>query len=247
MTPISNRPASTHTTTANGRNPGTRTGRPAAAVATIEVPNTDANQLGPTAASASRRSSRAARKRRPGERPSVGRRTAVGGGSEVAVMGRASAARPAPDHPGSIRLWLAASPTLAHLAPVGWWRIARTPLDQSRRGAVRTRRRWNRARGRGPCRNSSDSPVSADIGTPSAVFLSQRPADGRSRPATTALVTRRIGSACGGLSRHPARGNVYHHRRSTLPWPAFQDLPQRIPKWTRALSSEYRERPVTRV
>src|SRR3954469_17815847 len=101
MTPISNRPASTHTTTANGRNPGTRTGRPAAAVATIEVPITDANQLGPTAASASRRSSRAARKPRPGERPSVGRRTVVVGAGEVAVTGRASAARPAPDHPGS--------------------------------------------------------------------------------------------------------------------------------------------------
>src|SRR3954462_9697826 len=136
MTPISNRPASTHTTTAKGRNPGTRTGRPAAAVATIEVPITDANQLGPTAASASRRSSRAARKPRPGERPSVGRRRVVVGGSEVAVTGRASAARPAPDHPGSTDCgWPLARPSL--ISPAGWWRIARTPLDQSRGGTVR--------------------------------------------------------------------------------------------------------------
>src|ERR1700694_4201477 len=39
--------ASTHTTRANTCNPGTRTGKVAAAVATIPVPMTDANQLGP--------------------------------------------------------------------------------------------------------------------------------------------------------------------------------------------------------
>src|SRR3954449_2435621 len=131
MTPISNRPASTHTTTANGRNPGTRTGRPAAAVATIEVPITDANQLGPTAASASRRSSRAARKPRPGERPSVGRRTVVVGAGEVAVTGRASAARPALDHPGSTDCgWPLARPSL----------ISHPLADGAARGL-----RWTRA------------------------------------------------------------------------------------------------------
>jgi hypothetical protein len=40
--------------TASGRNPAVETGRVTAAVATIDVPITDANQLGPMAASASR-------------------------------------------------------------------------------------------------------------------------------------------------------------------------------------------------
>ncbi len=56
-TTSSSSPASTHTTWASTRTPGTVTGRVAAAVATMEVPMTEANQLGPMFATASRRSS----------------------------------------------------------------------------------------------------------------------------------------------------------------------------------------------
>jgi hypothetical protein len=98
---------------ASGRNPGTRTGRVTAAVTTIEVPITDANQLGPTAASASRRSSRAARKPCPAEECPVGLPTKAGGGGEVAVTSRACAAPAACATRAAPRLWLAASATVA--------------------------------------------------------------------------------------------------------------------------------------
>ena len=50
--------ASTHTTVANSRSPGHCTGRVAAAVATMPVPITEANQLGPRLAKASEARSR---------------------------------------------------------------------------------------------------------------------------------------------------------------------------------------------
>ena len=47
MSPVSMAAASAHTAVANTRSPGTCSGRTAAALATMPVPMTEANQFGP--------------------------------------------------------------------------------------------------------------------------------------------------------------------------------------------------------